>query len=116
MPGGSYGSMEWSTESTSVDGYELVTIVGDFDLYSAPEFFAVFSRHLEEGSRSLRFDFSGVSYLDSSGVGAIIKLLQTSRRVGGKLRFRGISGSPRKVLGMSNILPLLVEDPPETAR
>jgi anti-anti-sigma factor len=65
---------------------------------------------MDSGVKKLRFDFTGVTYLDSSGVGAIIKITQASRRVSGELRFRGISGSPRKVLRMSNILSLLREE------
>lgn len=107
--------MEWKTEPAGADGAELVTIRGDFDLYSSGDFFAEMSRKLEGGARRIRFDFSGVSYLDSSGVGAIIKLLQISRKVGGELRFRGIGGSPRKVLRMSNILSLMTEDSQENA-
>ena len=64
---------------------------------------------IETGSGALHFDFSGVAYLDSSGVGAIVKIVQAARRVGSKVRFSGIRGSPRRVLELSNILPLLVE-------
>jgi anti-anti-sigma factor len=64
---------------------------------------------IEAGAGRLHFDLSGVAYLDSSGVGAIVKIVQAARRIGSKLRFSGISGTPRRVLDLANILPLLVE-------
>jgi anti-sigma B factor antagonist len=65
---------------------------------------------ISEGASALRLDFSGVVYLDSTGVGAIIRILQEAKKRGCELRFAGISGSPRKVLRMSNILALMRED------
>jgi anti-sigma B factor antagonist len=66
--------------------------------------------HIAEGSSRIRFDLSGVDYLDSTGVGAIIRILQEAKKRGCELRFSGIEGSPRKVLKMSNILALMRED------
>ena len=53
---------------------------------------------------------SGVSYLDSTGVGAIIRLVQAAKKMGRELRFSGISGTPRRVLVMSNIISIMKED------
>jgi anti-sigma B factor antagonist len=91
-------------------GFENVALKGDCDLYSAPAFAKAMLSRLAEGCGNLRFDFSGVDYLDSTGVGAIIRILQEAKRRGRELRFSGIAGSPRKVLKMSNILALMRED------
>lgn len=53
---------------------------------------------------------AGVGYLDSTGVGAIIRILQEAKKRGCELRFVGVEGSPRKVLRMSNILLLMREE------
>ncbi|MFA6506682.1 MAG: STAS domain-containing protein [Treponemataceae bacterium] len=102
--------MEWNIEEGQADGYVKVVVSGDFDLYHAPAFAQAITARMNGGTRKLRFDLSRVAYLDSSGVGAIIKIVQTARRELIDLRFTGIAGSPRKVLRMSNILPLLHED------
>jgi anti-sigma B factor antagonist len=103
-------SMEWQVTKPG-DGYDEIRISGDCDLYTAPGFATAMLEAIAGGTRRLRLDFSGVSYLDSSGVGAIIRILQESRRTGCELRFRGVEGSPRKVLRMSNILSLMREEP-----
>jgi anti-sigma B factor antagonist len=102
------GIMEW-TVSTRIGVVEVV-VTGDCDLYSAPAFAAAMLARIREGATALRLDFSGVDYLDSTGVGAIIRMLQEAKKRGCALSFRGIGGSPRKVLRMSNILGLLRED------
>ena len=101
--------MEWLT-APGDDGYMDVKMKGDCDLYAAPSFASAMLERIAAGARRLRLDLSGVDYLDSTGVGALIRILQAARRSGCELRFRGIAGSPRKVLRMSNILVLMRED------
>jgi len=72
----------------------VVTPVGDIDLYASVSFCNT-------------LDFAGVRYLDSSGVGALIRLLQKSRAAGGEVRLVNLTGTPKKVLEMSNIIHLL---------
>ena len=64
-----------------------------------------------KGVLKLRVDMSAVTYLDSTGVGAIIRLVKSAKALGRELRFSGVTGSPRKVLVMSNIITLLKEEP-----
>jgi anti-sigma B factor antagonist len=102
--------MEWLISAPDAGGFENVVVKGDCDLYAAPPFAKAMQARLAEGSRKLRFDFSGVAYLDSTGIGAIIRILQEAKRRGAELSFRGVDGSPRKVLKMSNILSLMREE------
>jgi stage II sporulation protein AA (anti-sigma F factor antagonist) len=102
----------------SNDGKNLLfKISGDCDMYSTRDFYTGIAGKLDEycsksgGCNKVVLDFSGVSYLDSSGVGVIIKIMKIAKEKQITLRFRGISGSPRKVLAMSNILLLIVEEP-----
>jgi anti-sigma B factor antagonist len=104
------GRMEWILSSPDGDGFENVTIVGDCDLYAAPPFAKAMQACIAGGAKRLRLDLSSVGYLDSTGVGAIIRILQDAKRSGCELRFRGVEGTPRKVLKMSNILALMRED------
>lgn len=102
--------MEWIVEEKNDEGYERIVVSGDFDLYHAPAFAQAMVPRLKSGGKKFRFDLSRVEYLDSSGVGAIIKIVQAARQELIDVRFIGIAGAPRKVLRMSNILPLLREE------
>lgn len=102
--------MDWIVSAPDAGGYENVLLKGDCDLYSAPAFAASMRSRISDGAKRLRIDLAGVDYLDSTGVGAIIRILQEAKRSGCDIRFRGIEGSPRKVLKMSNILAIMKEE------
>lgn len=101
--------MEWKTLPSAVDDGAELRLTGDLDLYQAPGFSTFVLDKIDAGWKTLMLDFTEVGYLDSTGVGSIIKIVQALRKKGGRLRCRGLSGSPRRVLEMSNILPLLEE-------
>ncbi len=84
-----------------------VKVVGELDLYSAPAFCKAAMDATMEGPSILVLDLSALEYLDSSGVGTIIQLLQQARKRGGELRVAGLAGSALKVLKMTNILQIL---------
>lgn len=107
--------MEWTFQETDPLGRTLVRMIGDCDLYNAPRFKTAILERLEAGDRRMLFDMSGLRYLDSTGVGAIIAILQTSKKCGGEIVFRGVSGSPRRVLEISSILPLMKLENPSLA-
>jgi anti-sigma B factor antagonist len=102
--------MEWTEAGVDDQDYQVVKISGDCDLYSAPSFTRAMTKRIEEGVRRLKLDLTDVKYLDSTGVGSLIKILQTAKSSGCAMLFRGISGSPRRVLQMSNILLLMKEE------
>jgi len=101
--------MEWNIFETDAEGFTRIEMRGDCDLYEAPGFARAMLAKIEAGESRLHLDLSAVAYLDSSGVGAIVRIVQSARRTGTKVRFSGIRGTPRRVLDLANILPLLVE-------
>jgi anti-sigma B factor antagonist len=88
----------------------LIKISGDCDMYSAQDFFLGVTSKMDGNYTSMYIDFSEVIYLDSSGVGAIIRIVKIAKEKNIDLIFRGISGTPRKVLRMSNILNIIKEE------
>jgi len=89
----------------------VVIPTGDIDLYASVGFCNAVLARLEGGTPKMVLDFTGVRYLDSSGVGALIRLLQKARTLGGEIRVANLGGTPRKVLEMSNIISLLKVSP-----
>ena len=89
----------------------VVVPVGDLDLYASVAFCNAVVARLESGTPRMVIDLGGVRYLDSSGVGALIRLLQKARTLGGEIRVANLAGTPRKVLEMSNIITLLKPAP-----
>jgi anti-sigma B factor antagonist len=75
-------SLEVTTEARS--GVTLVTLGGELDIYTV----AGFRQDLEEvdpASRPLVIDLTDVTLLDSSGLGALVSLLNRARSAEGQL-------------------------------
>jgi anti-sigma B factor antagonist len=108
--------LEWKALGTAPDGFLEFALIGDCDLYNAPAFMRDMAGKLTAGAARLRFDCAGLRYLDSTGVGAIIKLLQAAKAQGGELRFTGLMGTPRKVRTLCNVISLIKEDRRDAAR
>jgi anti-anti-sigma factor len=99
--------MEWTIDAKTGTGPIFVRVVGEMDLYNAPKFAQAILAQISTGGRKLLIDMTEMHYLDSSGVGALIRIIQQMTQVQGDVRFTGLGGSPRKVLEMSNIISLM---------
>ncbi len=102
--------MEMQFYRQKESGRLLVKVSGDCDLYHANAFYIRVAEKIDTGFQSVCIDFSNVQYLDSSGIGAMVKIIQHSRKKNIGITFKGISGMPRKVLKMSNILSIITEE------
>jgi anti-sigma B factor antagonist len=85
-------------------------ISGDCDLYNAQHLFTDITEKMNGCYRAGYVDFSGVRYLDSSGIWAVIRIIQHAKAKTVDLKFRGITGTVRKVMRLSNILSIVKED------
>jgi anti-anti-sigma factor len=85
-------------------------ISGDCDLYNAQHLFKDITEKMNGSFGAVCVDFSGVLYLDSSGIWAVIRIIQHAKTKNIDLTFRGITGAVRKVMHLSNILSIIRED------
>lgn len=53
------------------------------------------------------FDFTGVNFMDSAGIGLIIGRYKLVTMLGGILKIRGANNNVKKILEMSGILKLI---------
>lgn len=98
--------MQTSCKLFEISG-AIVFIKGDVDLYSSPDLWNVLSELLQSGKNKIILDLSQVKYMDSSGVGVLINLVQSIKKIEGQLLVSGLHGMPLQVLKMSNIISLL---------
>ncbi|MDR2185399.1 MAG: STAS domain-containing protein [Treponema sp.] len=87
-------------------------VTGDCDLYNAQHLFRDITEKINGGYGAVCIDLSGVPYLDSSGIWAVIRIIQHSKTKNIDLKFRGITGAVRKVMHLSNILSIIREESP----
>lgn len=73
-----------SVEATRFAGYVLVTVVGEFDVYSSPRLRDVLAD--QPADIGLIVDLTGVTFLDSTVLGILVGALKRARSNGGWLR------------------------------
>lgn len=66
---------------------------------------------VEEGARKFAVDFSGTSYIDSSGLGVLVSLSKKIRFEGGELRLCGLDDDLRSLFELTKLDTLFHIDP-----
>jgi anti-sigma B factor antagonist len=75
----------------------------------------VVRENLEQGHRKILFNLHDVGYIDSSGLGELIKLYTTVRGQGGQLKLVQVSERVRDLLHMTKLHLVLEIEPDEAA-
>ena len=91
-------------------GITVVAITGRLNL--GAELIALedaLKKRIEAGSRKLALDLSGLSYIDSSGIGTIVMCAGRMKQAGGRMRVAGAQGVVMRafeVVRLSVVVPL----------
>jgi anti-sigma B factor antagonist len=92
---------------TRSEGPPAVVVSGEVDLACAAELRAAIERVGETEPAVLVIDLSDVSFVDSSGLGAIAGGLRAQRRHGGELKVAGAAPHVRRVFEIAGLGQLL---------
>ena len=88
----------------SVDGTAaLVAVRGEIDLASQAEFRSVLSDLVVAGQVNLSIDLSGVEFIDSTGLGALIGARRRVHAFNGSLRLLSPSDQVTKVFSVTGL-------------
>lgn len=103
-------------------GWAVLTVVGDLDVASAPSLRAAIVDRLPEVDGRMVLDLSGVHFIDSMGLGALVGGLKRARALGGDLRLSAPAEPVTRILELTRLDRALVvadgiddavtEDPP----
>lgn len=99
----------WSyTTRRADDGATIVALSGDLDFYCADALFALLRGLLEApGNGHLTADFGAVTFLDSAGLGALIKTYQRAQDLGGEFAIIELTHPVRRILEITGMLEIL---------
>ncbi len=91
--------------STTDDGHvTILTVDGDLVIGDAESLFKrTVTRLLEEGKVNLLVDMRKVGFLDSSGLGALVRAMTSSQKEGGQTKLLGAGPQVRKLLEMTKL-------------
>ena len=85
------------------DSVAVVRLTGRVDLESAESIRERLRGLVQEGVRHLVLDLQGVSFLDSTGLGALVSGIKTARLAGGDLRIARPGAQARLVLELTTL-------------
>lgn len=85
------------------DDIQLVTAIGEIDIYSAPMLKATIARAFDSGAKDLVLDMSNVTYLDSSGLGVLLGAVRRAKPKGGTVNLIGCTDATLRILDITNL-------------
>ena len=79
------------------DGLAVASVVGEADLYTAPELKSALSGLVENGARSVLVDLSRTTFLDSTTLGVLMGAVRKLRSRGGQIAIACSDPNIRKI-------------------
>jgi anti-sigma B factor antagonist len=98
--------IEFSTDRRP-DGTAVLASTGRLDMVAAPQLRALVTETVAAGASRLVVDLGETSFIDSSGLGALIAGLKTARQAGGDLRIARPGEQVRMVLELTQMHTVL---------
>jgi anti-anti-sigma factor len=92
------------------DADVVVALDGELDLASVDVFTSAVDEALQRGGASVTLDWSGLSFIDSSGVGAYVQVVRKARAAGVTLVLGPRSNVVQRVLDLSGVEQALAEE------
>jgi anti-sigma B factor antagonist len=77
--------VEISVSQPTAGDIPIVAVTGEVDVYSAPALKDKITELLQAGRHTLIVDLSGVGFLDSTGLGALVEARAATTEAGGAL-------------------------------
>jgi anti-sigma B factor antagonist len=104
--------MEPPTDSFSATvsdfgGEAVVVVVGELDMATAPELARVLEPLLADGPTEIIVDFSGVSFMDSSGLAAMVRFQERLRERSRYLTVRSARPQALRVFQVIGLMEFL---------
>jgi anti-sigma B factor antagonist len=85
----------------------VAQLTGEIDLFHSNQVKELFNKLVAGDAQSICVDLDGVTYIDSSGVGAMLYMYSVSKNKAIPLCFCGVKGSVRRVIELTKLLAYL---------
>ena len=97
--------------TTHHDNYAVITISGRLTAIGAPIVRRTVTELVEQGTTQIVVDLGETTFVDSSGLGALIGGLKNARVAGGDLRIAAVPDSVMTILKLTNLDRVLRSHP-----
>jgi anti-sigma B factor antagonist len=85
----------------------IVDVAGEVDLYNAFKLKEVVARMMQKDVRNMVVNLENVTYIDSSGVGALISIYSTVKKVNGAIWIANVHGPVKRVIEFTKLIGYL---------
>lgn len=89
----------------------LVATVGELDHHMATKIRREIDAAISAGSKNIIFDFSGLTFMDSSGIGMLIGRYKKVQKYGGRVVVAAPKPQVKRILEMSGLLNIIKLEP-----
>ncbi len=105
--------MNFSANTRQLGDVTVVDVRGNFTNVEGEAVHELLVDIFREGRTKVLLNFRGVSYLDSSGIGQLVRSLYTARRNGAELRAVDLNPRASEVLRLTNLHRIFSDFPDE---
>lgn len=84
-------------------GVLLVELQEEIDLFHANKLKLYFNKIFESAHRKIVLNFQDVTYIDSSGIGALLNIFKETKKRDIRIYFTNIHGSVKKVIELTKL-------------
>lgn len=82
---------------------QIVIIKGELDAYQSIEFKEKLIEAFKDESENVLIDMTGISYIDSAGLGALVSLLKKASERSKELRLFGLKENVNKIFELTRL-------------
>lgn len=92
-----------STIEPRENDISVIHLEGRLDITSAAEAKKLFAETVQGGTPRLLVDLAGITFIDSSGLSALVSGLRSCRQAGGDLRIAAAGQQPTAVFALTSL-------------
>lgn len=107
--------MNFSVQVRQADGVSLVDVTGRLTSFESRAFREMIQGLLKQGQTNMVLNLSGLEYLDSSGVGELVRNYMSVVKKGGAMKVVGLAPKVEEILKVTQLYQVFPEFPDEAS-
>ncbi len=84
----------------------ICTPEGEININTSPELRKIFEGLVRSNEKKVLINFTGVAYIDSSGLATLIEMLQRLKSIGGRMRFSNMEQKIKNIFEITKLYKL----------
>lgn len=112
---GQVESMNFSVSVRQAEDVSLVDVIGRLTSFESKAFRLMIQGLLKQGQTNIVLNLTGLEYLDSSGIGELVRNYMTVVKQGGAMKVVGLAPKVEEILRVTQLYQVFPEFPDEAS-